>query len=166
MASLFSVHNKQASFSITLFCFGICVQTMRKGQRKPESKKNTNSFSKRSLRRSHPVSEISGLPMLRCMVLTEEKGVAAGLVEEEGEEEEDTEVVEDICGAATSAARTLGSREQKRRSLAFWVRQRSRPVCWVPWGDESAWHFCRARPVLGCSGCITLQPAGGCCREA
>lgn len=65
------------------------------------------------------MSEISGLPMLRCMVLTEEKGVAAGLVEEEGEEEEDTEVVEDICGAATSAARTLGSREQKRRSLAF-----------------------------------------------
>lgn len=62
------------------------------------------------------MSEISGLPMLRCMVLTEEEGVAAGLVEEE---EEDTEVVEDICGAATSAARTLGSREQKRRGLAF-----------------------------------------------
>lgn len=163
MASLlFSVHNKQASFTIALFCFGICVRTMRKGAHKPEWKKNTNSFWKRSLRRSHPVSEISGLPMLRCMVLTEEKGVAAGLVEEE----EDTEVAEDICGAAASAARTLGSREQKRRGLAFWVRQRSRPVCWVPWGDESAWHFCRARPVLGCSGCITLQPAGGCCREA
>lgn len=160
---LFSIHNKQASFNTALFSFSICVQTMRKGARKPESKKNTNSFSKRSLRRSHPVSEISGLPMLRCMVLTEEEGVAAGLVEEE---EEDTEVVEDICGAATSAARTLGSREQKRRGLAFWVRQRSRPVCWVPWGDESAWHFCRARPVLGCSGCITHQPAGGCCREA
>lgn len=96
------------------------------------------------------------------MVLTEERGVAAGLVEEE--EEADGE--EDICAAATSAAWTLGSRKQKERGLAFGIRQRSRPVFRVPRGNESAWHFCRARPVLGCSGCITLQLAWGCCREA
>lgn len=79
--------------------------------------KNTNSLSKRSLRRSHPVSANSGFPRLSRMVLTEEKGVAAGLVVEE--EEEDTDGVEDICAAATSAAWTLGSRKQKERGLAF-----------------------------------------------
>lgn len=147
-----------------LFCFGKHGQTSRKQESETfqTGGKNTNSLSKRSLSRSHPVSANSGFPMLSGVVLTEERGVAAGLVEEE----EDADGVEDICAAATSAAWTLGSRKQKERGLAFWMRQPSRPVCWVPRGDESAWHFCRARPVLGRSGRITLQLAWGCCREA
>lgn len=62
------------------------------------------------------MSANSGFPMLSCMVLTEERGVAAGLVEEE---EEDADGVQDICVSATSAAWTLGSRKQKERGLAF-----------------------------------------------
>lgn len=158
--NIISVHNKGDS----TLCYSSLATVYKQWDKEvKQNRRKTNSFLKRSLRRSHPVSGISGLPMLRCMVLTEEKGVAAGLVEEE---EEDTGGVGDICGAATSAAQTLGSREQKRRGLAFRIRQRSRPVCWVPWGDESAWHFCGARPVLGRSGCIMLQLAGGYCREA
>lgn len=65
------------------------------------------------------MSENSGLPILSRVVPTEEKGAAAGLVEEEGGVEEDAEVVEDICAAATSAAWTLGSSKQKGRGLAF-----------------------------------------------
>lgn len=60
------------------------------------------------------MSANSGFPMLSRMVLTEEMGVAAGLVEEE-----DADGVEDICAAATSAAWTLGTRKQKERGLAF-----------------------------------------------
>lgn len=111
--------------------------------------------------RSHPVSGNSGLLMMLGMVLAEGKGAAAGLVEEEEEEEEG------ICAgwaAATSAAWTLGSRKQKEGGLALWKRPCSRPVLSVPRGAESAWRPCRARPVLGCSGCITLQLALGCCR--
>lgn len=63
------------------------------------------------------MSANSGFPMLSRMVLTEERGVAAGLVEEE--EEEDADGVQDICVSATSAAWTLGSRKQKERGLAF-----------------------------------------------
>lgn len=63
------------------------------------------------------MSANSGFPMLSRMVLTEEMGVAAGLVEEE--EEEDADGVEDICAAATSAAWTLGTRKQQERGLAF-----------------------------------------------
>lgn len=75
--------------------------------------------------RSHPESGNSGLPMLLGMMLGEGEGGAAGLVEVE-------EVVEGICSAATSAAWTLGSRKQKEKGLAFWMRRCSRPVHKVP----------------------------------
>lgn len=75
------------------------------------------------------MSANSGFPILSGKVLPEERGVAAGLVEEEEdadgaaalveEEEEDADGVEDICAAATSAAWTVGSRKQKERGLAF-----------------------------------------------
>lgn len=99
--------------------------------------------------RSHPVSVNSGLPMLLHMALGE--GMGGGLVEEEEEE--------GICAgwaAATSAAWTLGSREQKGGGLALWRRPCSRPVLHVPPGGESA-RLCGAGPGLGCSGYITLQ---------
>lgn len=111
--------------------------------------------------RSHPVSGNSGLPMLLGM-LGEGMGAGAGLVEEEEEEEEG------ICAgwaAATSAAWTLGSRKQKEGGLALWMRPCSRPVLSAPRGAESACRLCRAKPVLGCSGCITLQLASGCGRN-
>ena len=76
---------------------------------------------------------------------------------------------EGICAgwaAATSAAWTLGSRKQKEGGLALWMRPCSRPVLSVPRGAESACRLCRAKPVLGCSGCITPQLALGCSREA
>lgn len=112
--------------------------------------------------RSHPVSGNSGLPMMLGTVLGEGMGARAGLVEEEEDEES-------ICAgwaAATSAAWTLGSRKQKERGLALWMRPCSRPVLSVPRGAESARRLCRVKPVLGCSGCITLQLALGCGREA
>lgn len=108
--------------------------------------------------RSHPVSGNSGLPKL----LGEGMGAGAGLVEEEEEEG-------GICAgwaAATSAAWTLGSRKQKEGGLALWMRPCSRPVLSAARGAESACRLCRAKPVLGCSGCITLQLALGCSREA
>lgn len=114
--------------------------------------------------RSHPVSGNSGLPILLGMVLAVGMGAETGLVEEEEEEEG-----EGICAGwaeATSAAWTLGSRKQKEGGLARWMRPCSRPVLNVPWGDESARRLHRAKPVLGCSGCITLQLASGCSREA
>lgn len=101
--------------------------------------------------RSHPVSVNSGPPMLLHMALGE--GMGGGLVEEEEEE--------GICAgwaAATSAAWTLGSREQKGGGLALWRRPCSRPVLHVPPGGESA-RLCGAGPGLGCSGYITLQLA-------
>lgn len=85
--------------------------------------------------RSHPVSGNSGLPKLLGMVLGERMGSGAGLVEEEEEEEEG------ICAgwaAATSAAWTLGSTEQKEGGLTLWMRPCSRPVLNTPRGAESA----------------------------
>lgn len=110
--------------------------------------------------RAHPVSGNSGLPMIVGVLLGEGRGAAAGLAEEE---------VDGICAgwaAVTSAAWTLGSKKQKERGLALWTRLCSRPVLNMPRGAESAWRPCRARPVLGCSGCITLQLALGHCRGA
>lgn len=66
----------------------------------------------RSLRRSQPVSANSGFPMFSGMVQTLEGDVAAELVEEDTDEEED------ICESATSAAWTLGSSKQEG-GLAF-----------------------------------------------
>lgn len=97
--------------------------------------------------------------MILGMVLEEGMGAGAELVEEEEEEEG-----EGICAgwaAATSAAWTLGSRKQKEGGLALWMRPCSRPVLNMPRGAESARRLCRAKPVLGCSGCITLQLALG-----
>lgn len=96
------------------------------------------------------------------MALEEEEGAAAGLVEEEEEDEEE----DGICvgwAAATSAALTLGSRRQKEGGLALCKRPRSRPVLCGPPGAESGQRLRRTRPVWGCSGCITLQLAPGCC---
>lgn len=76
-------------------------------------RKNTNSLWKRSLRRPQPVSANSAFPMFTGMVQTEGGGVAAGLVEEDADEEEH------ICASATSAACTLGSSKQKEGGLAF-----------------------------------------------
>lgn len=130
-------------------------------EEKSRRNRNTNSLSKRSLIRSHPVSGNSGLPTLLGMVLGERMGAGAELAEEEEEE--------GICAgwaAATSAAWTLGSRKQKEGGLALWMRPCSRPVLSAPSGAESACRLCRAKPVLGCSGCITLQLALGCSKEA
>lgn len=85
----------------------------------------------------------------------------AGLVEEEEGE--------GICAgwaAATSAAWTLGNRKQKEGGLALWMRPCSTPVLRVPRGAESACRLHGAKPVPGCSGCITLQLALGCKGEA
>lgn len=112
--------------------------------------------------RSHPVSGNSGLPRLLGTVLRERMDAGAG-VGDEGEEEEG------VCtcwAAATSAAWTLGSRKQKEGGLAHWMRPCSRPVLRVPRGAESACHLRRAKLVLDCSGCITLQLALDCSREA
>lgn len=111
--------------------------------------------------RSHPVSGNSVLPRLLGIVLGERMGAGVGLVVEEEEE--------DICArwtAAPSAAWTLGSRRQNEGGLALWMRPCSRPVLRVPWGAESACRLRRAELVLGCSGCITLQLALDCNREA
>lgn len=62
-------------------------------------------MSKRSLMRSHPVSGNAGWPTWRGAALGEGSGAAAGLVEVEEEE--------GIWAAATSAAKTLGSRKQR-----------------------------------------------------
>lgn len=126
---------------------------------KQEEIKNTNSLSKRSLIRSHPVSGNSGLPMLLGIVLGEGMGAEAGLVVEEEEEG-----IRSGWAAATSAAWTLGSRKQKEGGLALWMRPCSRPVLSVPRGAKSARRLCRVKPVLGCSGFITLQLALGCSR--
>lgn len=114
--------------------------------------------------RSHPVSGKCGFLMLAGMALEEEEEAAAGLVEEEEEDEEDG-----ICvgwAAATSAALTLGSRRKKEEGrLALCKRPRSRPVLCGPPGAESGQRLRRTQPVWGCSGCITLQLALGCCGD-
>lgn len=114
--------------------------------------------------RSHPVSGKRGMLMTAGVALEEREGAAAGLVEEEEEEEEG----DGICvgwAAATSAAWTLGSRRQKEGGVALWKRPRSRPVLCAPPGAESGQRLRRTRPVLGCSGRITLQLAPGCCGD-
>lgn len=145
----------------------VCGSKVKKEYRKSRDRTDkhtisTNLLSKRSMMRSHPVSGNSGPPMLLGKVLGVGMGAGAGLVEEEEEGE-------GICAgwaAATSAAWTLGSRKQKGGGLALWMRPCSRPVLRVPWGAESACRLRRAKPVLDCSGCITLQLALGCSREA
>lgn len=119
---------------------------------------DTHSLSNRSLMRSHPVSGNSGLPMFFGRELGERMGAEAALMEEEEGEEEEA----GICAgwaAATSAACTLGSRKQKERGLALWMRPCRRPVLGAPRGAESASGLCGARPGLARSGCITLQLA-------
>lgn len=114
----------------------------------------THFLSKSSLMRSHPVFGNSGIPTFLGRPLGEGMGTRG----EEG-----------ICAgweAATSAAWTLGRRKQKKEGLALRRRPCSRPVLGVPWGAESARRLCRAELVLCCSGCITLQLALGCSREA
>lgn len=130
----------------------LCFKEHRRAQ-------NTNSLSKRSLMRPHPVSGNSGLPMMLGRALGGGKRAAAGLVEEE---EEAVDCIRSGWAAATSAAWTLGSRRQKEGGLALWKSPRSRPVLGVPRGAESASRLCRAGPV---SGCIMLQLAMGCRRE-
>lgn len=110
---------------------------------------NTNSLSKRSLMRSHPVSGNSG----SAIRLGIELGAGVGLVEEEEE---------GIWTAATSAAWTLGSRKQKEGGLTLWMKPCRRPVLSVHRGPESACRVHRMKPVLGLSECITLQLALGC----
>lgn len=112
--------------------------------------------------RSHPVSGKCGLFKMAGMALVEGEGAATGQVEEDEEDEEGG-----ICvgrAAAASAALTLGSRRQKEGALALCKKPRSRPVLCRPPGAESGQRLWRTR-AGGCSGCITLQLATGCCGD-
>lgn len=76
----------------------------QKHQQVKQCNKKTNSLSKRSLMRSHPVLGNSGFPMFFGRLLDEGIATGAVLVKEEDDDEEEEEGICAGWAAATSAA--------------------------------------------------------------